>query len=174
MRHNPYLGILWPYKKKFSAFFNALTFNTGSHNRVGYLLAFTTCWMQAFDHVNQKYCESAFSCEEEVLASLGVCLSAGQVWGSIRGCRVALALSTWKLVWLTDHRWNCWLRHMGSWCRTQAVLQMYGIRNSLQKVWYGKGRCSCSVCEISYKSLKKRAVPAIFLYLIFFILSLLF
>lgn len=34
--------------------------------------------MQAFDHVNQKYCESALSCEEEVLASLGLCLSAGQ------------------------------------------------------------------------------------------------
>jgi len=34
--------------------------------------------MQAFDPVNQKYPASALSREEEGLASLGVCLLAGQ------------------------------------------------------------------------------------------------
>lgn len=41
MRHNPYLRTLWPYRKfEFSISFNALNFSTGSHNRIGYLLAF--------------------------------------------------------------------------------------------------------------------------------------
>lgn len=58
VRHNPCLGILWPYRRfEFSTSFNALNFSTDSHNRIGYLLAFTPCWIQAFNPMNQKCCD---------------------------------------------------------------------------------------------------------------------
>lgn len=58
VRHNPCLGILWPYRRfEFSTSFNALNFSTGSQSRIGYLLAFTPCCMQAFNPMNQKCCD---------------------------------------------------------------------------------------------------------------------
>lgn len=39
VRHNPYLGILWPYRRfEFLTSFNALNFSTGSHNRIWSLI----------------------------------------------------------------------------------------------------------------------------------------
>lgn len=69
------------------------------------LLAFTPCWMQALNPMNQKCCDSALSREKKGLTLLGFCFLARQCFEEYLCLQSCTGLfSAWKLMWLTDHK----------------------------------------------------------------------
>lgn len=145
VRHNPYLGILWPYRRfEFLTSFNALNFSTGFHNRIGYLLSLTSCWMQAFNPMNQKCCDCLVTWDRRADIFRIVLLSQGNAKKEEFGGVSVAAKLHWPLFSLEAERLSGWqitkkTPDSGMWDPGAGLELCYNWYRSGYREWKGRG-----------------------------------